>query len=68
MNVVEFNNLTITRQTKGGIPNLPFLVIKNDILGKNYDLSLIFPNLKLAEELHITWKKKEGPVNILFSL
>lgn len=61
----EYHNLTISRQTKGGIPNLPFLNIKEDILGKDYDLSVLFPTLDLAEELHIKWKKKPGPVNIL---
>lgn len=65
MIVAEFENLTIQRQTKGGIPNLPFVFIKDDILGKDYDLSLMFPPLDLAEELHLRWKKKPGPVNIL---
>jgi len=61
----EYKNFSITRQTKGGIPNLPFVDVKNEILGKKYELSLIFPTLDLAEELHIQWKKKAGPVNIL---
>ncbi|MGB0925228.1 MAG: rRNA maturation RNase YbeY, partial [Minisyncoccia bacterium] len=39
--------------------------IKNAILGKDYDLSVLFPTLDLATELHIQWKKKPGPVNIL---
>lgn len=61
----EFYKLSITRQTKGGIPNLPFANMKNDILGKEYDLSVLFPTIELATELHIQWKKKPGPVNIL---
>ncbi len=65
MTVAEFDNLSITRQTQGRIPNLPFVDVKNDILGKDYDLSVLFPDGKLSEELHIQWKKKEGPVNIL---
>ena len=65
MATLEFKNLSIRRQTKGGIPNLPFLQIKNAILGKDYDLSVLFPTLDLATELHIQWKKKPGPVNIL---
>ena len=36
MNIVEFKNFSIQRQTKGGIPNLPFVLIKEDILGKKY--------------------------------
>ena len=65
MTVVEYDNLTIQRQTKGGVPNLPFVEVKNDILGKNYDLSIFFPNTKLSIELHKKWKKKSDPVNIL---
>lgn len=65
MDIVELDNLSIQRQTKGKVPNLPFLLIKNDILGKNYDLSLVFPTLEIATDLHLRWKKKSGPVNIL---
>ena len=65
MKYVEYHNLSIIRQTKGEIPHLPFLKIKESILGKEYELSVLFPNIKLAEELHVKWKKKEGPVNIL---
>lgn len=65
MTVAEFDNLIIRRQTEGGIPNLPFVLIKDDILGAEYELSLTFPAGKLSEELHLQWKKKPGPVNIL---
>lgn len=65
MAVEEFNNFTIQRQTKGRIPNLPFVSIKEDILGKKYDLSLLFPNDKLSRELHLKWKKKADAVNVL---
>lgn len=65
MAILEYENFTIIRQTKGRIPNLPFVAIKNDILGANYELSLLFPTLDLAESLHTQWKKKTGPVNIL---
>lgn len=65
MSIAEYNNLTIIRHTKGGIPILPFVEIKNAILGTNYDLSLVFPTLKHSIELHKQWKKKSDPVNIL---
>ena len=65
MAIEEYKNFTILRQTKGRIPTLPFVEVKEAILGKKYDLSLTFPTLDLAEELHIKWKKKTGPVNIL---
>ncbi|MCA9352348.1 rRNA maturation RNase YbeY [Patescibacteria group bacterium] len=65
MAIAEYNNLTIIRQTKGRIPILPFVEIKNAILGTSYELSLVFPTLQRAEALHIEWKKKPDPVNIL---
>ncbi len=59
------DNLTITNQTRTKIPVIPFVEIKNAILGKNYELSLVFPNKKTATELHEDWKDKSGPANIL---
>ncbi len=61
----QFDNLSITRETKGKLPCLPFLHIKNEILGKNYELSLVFINRKRAIQMHKDWKSKNDPVNIL---
>lgn len=58
-------HLTITRETSGKLPSLPFLRIKNAILGKNYELSLAFVGRKRAIALHQEWKSKNEPVNIL---
>lgn len=65
MSIAEYNNLTIIRHTKGGIPILPFVQMKNDILGAEYDLSLVFPTIENSKLLHQKWKKKSDPVNIL---
>ena len=65
MAVSEYTNLTIRRHTKGGIPTLPFVAVKEAILGKKYELSLSFPNLETARELHSEWKNKENPVDVL---
>jgi probable rRNA maturation factor len=65
MVAVYSENFSITRQTKGGIPTLPFVEVKNEIMGEDYELSLFFPNIKYATELHMKWKKKPGPANIL---
>ena len=64
MQVNVFPNLTITQET-GKPPRLPFLDIKNAILGKKYELSLVFVNKKHAIEMHKDWKSKNDPVNIL---
>jgi probable rRNA maturation factor len=65
MITLEYPKLSITRHTKGGIPNLPFLQIKNSILGKEYNLSLVFPTLADSIQLHKKWKQKKDPVNVL---
>lgn len=59
------DNLVITNETRKTIPTVPFVEIKNAILGKNYELSLVFPNVATATQLHLDWKNKPGPVNIL---
>ncbi len=61
----QLDNLSITRETKGKLPRLPFLHIKNEILGKNYELSLVFIGRTRAIEMHKDWKSKNDPVNIL---
>ena len=61
----EAPNLQVRRSTKGKLPGLPFLDMKNAVLGRDYDLSVLFPGAKLAEQLHITHKGKSGPANIL---
>jgi rRNA maturation RNase YbeY len=59
------NNLTITNETRTKIPAVSWVEIKNTILGKKYELSLVFPTIANATELHLDWKNKPGPVNIL---
>ncbi|MDB4984286.1 MAG: hypothetical protein JWM20_465 [Patescibacteria group bacterium] len=61
----ETNNFSIIRETKGKLPRLPFVDIKNKILGSNYSLSLAFVGRTRAIELHQEWKSKDDPVNIL---
>lgn len=65
MQVCEEHNLTIQRMSKGRIPNLPFISVKEAILGKRYELSLVFPTLEHSKNLHKTWKDKNDPVNVL---
>ncbi len=50
---------------KGSFPKLPLFDIKNDILGKNYILSVACIMAKKSEALHIQFKHKDGPADIL---
>lgn len=60
-----FQNFTIIRNTNGKSPDLPFVRIKNEILGRDYDLTLVFPTLAESIRLHKQYKQKNDPVNIL---
>ncbi len=59
------DNVTLTFETRSQAPVIPWSAIKNSILGKKYELSLVFPSPKTAIELHKDWKEKDGPANIL---
>lgn len=59
------DNLMISNETRMKPPVVSWLEIKDYILGKNYELSLVFPTKKTATELHLDWKEKSGPANIL---
>ncbi len=62
--IQEYKNLTIIRK-KGNIPLVPFLAIKEKILGKKYNLTLIFCSLKESQERNATYRDKNYPTNIL---
>ena len=63
------SNIDIKNTTKGKLPSLPFENIKNEVLGKKYNLSLVFIGDKLSRKLNKKYKKKDEPTNILsFSL
>ena len=57
--------LTITNRTKGKLPGLPFVKMKNAVLGKNYELSLVCIGNKTSQHLNKTYRGKDTPTNIL---
>ena len=57
--------LSIINKTKARLPRLPFLDIKNDILGKNYSLSLAFVDEKTSQKINKEYRGKDRPTNIL---
>ena len=56
---------SIINETKGKLPSLPFDKIKNKILGKNYELDLIFVSNKKIHALNKTYRKVDKPTDIL---
>ena len=65
--VEEYSNLTVSG--KGTLPCVPFLAIKERVLGKKYELSLRFVDPNTAQQLNITHRQKDYIPNTLsFSL
>ncbi|MEK7500000.1 MAG: rRNA maturation RNase YbeY [Patescibacteria group bacterium] len=64
MTLRELYNLTIVRKN-GTIPDVPFLPIKEKILGKNYSLTIVFCSPKESQERNKTYRDKDYPTNIL---
>jgi probable rRNA maturation factor len=44
---------------------LPFVDIKNEVLGKDYDLSLVFIGDKLSKKLNKQYRGKNKPTDVL---
>lgn len=67
MAILEEHNLTVSKN--GTLPRVPFLALKEGILGKRYQLSIAFVTPKQAQALNIAHRKKEYIPNTLsFSL
>ena len=61
--------LSTINKTRGKIPVLPFLRIKNAILGKNYSLSLVYLTKEKIRKINKAYRKKDSSTNVLsFSL
>ncbi len=61
----SLSRLSITTQTKGKPGSLPFAQMANKILGKNYELSLVFTTPKIAQKLNKTYRAKSYTPNVL---
>src|ERR1035437_2799783 len=59
------DNFSVINKTKGKLPSLPLVIIKNDILGAKYSLSVAFVGEKISKELNKKYRNKNKPTNIL---
>jgi len=67
--VKDKENFSISNKTKGKLPRLPFVLIKNAVLGEKYLLSLVIVGDALSRKLNATYRNKNKPTNVLsFSL
>ncbi len=56
---------TITNKTKSTLPRVPFAKMKDVILGKKYELSLVFIGKEKSRKLNFAYRGKNKPTNIL---
>ena len=59
------DKFTISKTIRGKPAGLPFEHMKNAVLGKNYELSLVFIGNKYSQTLNKKYRKKDKPTNIL---
>lgn len=58
-------SFTITNTTKSTLPSVPFAKIKEIVLGKKYQLSLVFVGDKKTQVLNNSYRGKNKPTNCL---
>lgn len=59
------SNFSISYPNKGKLPRLPFRKIKESMLGKKYELSLVRANNSLSKKLNRIYRKKNKPTDVL---
>lgn len=58
-------SLDIMNKTRRQTPRLPFEKIKDSVLSKQYDLSLVFCGKTLSRKLNKKWRGKDKVANVL---
>jgi len=56
---------TIINKTKGKLPRLPFVYIKNAVLGEKYELGVSFLSPKKQKEINMNYRGIDKTTNIL---
>ncbi|MCR4311124.1 MAG: rRNA maturation RNase YbeY [Candidatus Taylorbacteria bacterium] len=59
------NNCVVTNKTKGKLPSLPFSDMKSAVLGKSYELSVVFVSQSVIRKLNATHRGKNTATDIL---
>lgn len=57
--------LSVANKTRQSLPALPFAAIASKVLGKNYELSLVFIGSRRSQTLNRTYRHKDKPTNVL---
>lgn len=57
--------IDIQNKTRTNLPNIPFEQLANSVLGKKYELSVVFIGNKRSRDLNKKYKNKDKATNIL---
>ncbi len=63
--MIETEFCTITNTTKGKPPRLPFVYMKEAVLGKKYELGVSFLSPKKQKEINLKYRSINKTTNIL---
>lgn len=62
---MQSSHFSILNKTRGTLPRISFLEIKEAVLGKNYDLSVVLVTPALARSITLKAKHKDKASNVL---
>jgi len=65
MATADNRHFSLTNTTKDRVPTLPFLRLKEEVLGQAYDLSLVVIGDQRSRTLNETYRKKTYTPNVL---
>lgn len=65
MQNLEAKNLNVSMTTKGALPRVPFALLKHQILGDKYELSISFVSPTEIKKLSVAYKGDDTHKNIL---
>lgn len=63
--MVDMGFCTITNKTKGKLPRLPFVSIKNKVLGSDYELGMSILTPLKQKQINFKYRGKNETTNIL---
>ncbi|MBP6879449.1 MAG: rRNA maturation RNase YbeY [Candidatus Pacebacteria bacterium] len=63
--MVRLETISINNKTKSKLPSLPFLDMKNYVLGKKYEISVLVSGEKTSRELNKKYRNKNYTPDIL---
>ena len=59
------DSFSIVNTTRNTLPHVPFLQMKDAVLGKNYSLSLVFIGETKSKKLNFSYRGVNRPTNVL---